>query len=198
MFPRLWSLRIVSCEVRLHQYLGLASISTIHSPPVISNHWHHLISTSCLFYNINNIILFFTADPKFSGPINNVTTPVGRDATLTCIVHDLMSFKVGKLKTCTHFNFTSRNHLSSVPDIFVIVLLILRSHSLTSWVVWDIVEKLLLWNLGSSNKRECFTDVISIHHLWSCLKLTLYMKLVTHNTDPTLSPSFDEYIKLFW
>uniref|UniRef100_A0AAG5DBF8 Ig-like domain-containing protein n=1 Tax=Anopheles atroparvus TaxID=41427 RepID=A0AAG5DBF8_ANOAO len=32
-------------------------------------------------------------DPKFSMPIANVTAAVGRDATLTCVVHDLGAYK---------------------------------------------------------------------------------------------------------
>lgn len=38
--------------------------------------------------------LFFLADPKFSSPITNITVPVGREAVLTCVVHDLVTFKV--------------------------------------------------------------------------------------------------------
>jgi len=32
--------------------------------------------------------------PKFAEPITNVTVPVGREATLVCIVDDLGSYKV--------------------------------------------------------------------------------------------------------
>lgn len=35
--------------------------------------------------------------PKFAGPITNVTVPVGREATLVCIVDDLGSYKVSQL-----------------------------------------------------------------------------------------------------
>lgn len=34
------------------------------------------------------------ADPNFSAPITNVTVPTGREAALTCVVHDLFSYKV--------------------------------------------------------------------------------------------------------
>lgn len=34
------------------------------------------------------------ADPNFSAPISNVTVPVGREAILTCVVQDLVSYKV--------------------------------------------------------------------------------------------------------
>lgn len=47
--------------------------------------------------NKNNIycyLLDFSADPNFSAPITNVTVPVGREATLTCAVHDLVPYKV--------------------------------------------------------------------------------------------------------
>ncbi|CAD6996651.1 unnamed protein product [Ceratitis capitata] len=50
-------------------------------------------------------------DPKFSGPISNVTTPVGRDATLTCIVHDLMSFKLAWLRVDTQTILSIQNHV---------------------------------------------------------------------------------------
>jgi hypothetical protein len=41
-----------------------------------------------------SIYLHFSADPKFSSPIPNVTFAVGREAILTCVVHDLGSYKV--------------------------------------------------------------------------------------------------------
>uniref|UniRef100_A0A1B0CTJ4 Putative lachesin n=1 Tax=Lutzomyia longipalpis TaxID=7200 RepID=A0A1B0CTJ4_LUTLO len=40
-------------------------------------------------------------DPSFSAPIANITVPVGREATMTCIVHDLVSFKVAFLRVDT-------------------------------------------------------------------------------------------------
>lgn len=42
------------------------------------------------------ILCFITtaADPNFSSPITNITVPVAREAVLTCIVHDLFSYKV--------------------------------------------------------------------------------------------------------
>ncbi|TMW42472.1 hypothetical protein DOY81_012447, partial [Sarcophaga bullata] len=50
-------------------------------------------------------------DPKFSGPINNVTVPVGRDGTLTCIVHDLLTFKVAWLRVDTQTILSIQNHV---------------------------------------------------------------------------------------
>lgn len=47
-----------------------------------------------LQYFMNFRVLFFSADPTFTAPIVNVTVPVGRDAFLTCKVHDLVAFKV--------------------------------------------------------------------------------------------------------
>lgn len=38
--------------------------------------------------------LLFSAEPKFSAPITNVTAPVGREAILACIVQDLSAYKV--------------------------------------------------------------------------------------------------------
>ncbi|XP_067625223.1 neurotrimin-like [Eurosta solidaginis] len=52
-----------------------------------------------------------TADPKFSGPIINVTAPVGRDATLTCVVHDLMSYKLAWLRVDTQTILSIQNHV---------------------------------------------------------------------------------------
>ncbi|XP_055711583.1 neurotrimin-like isoform X1 [Phlebotomus papatasi] len=40
-------------------------------------------------------------DPSFSAPIANITVPVGREAIMTCIVHDLASFKVAFLRVDT-------------------------------------------------------------------------------------------------
>uniref|UniRef100_A0A1I8MIM1 Ig-like domain-containing protein n=2 Tax=Musca domestica TaxID=7370 RepID=A0A1I8MIM1_MUSDO len=51
------------------------------------------------------------ADPKFSGPINNVTVPVGRDAILTCVVHDLVSFKMAWLRVDTQTILSIQNHV---------------------------------------------------------------------------------------
>lgn len=52
-----------------------------------------------MFFNLIDlflifVFLFFTADPKFSAPIANVTVAVGREAILTCVVHDLGAYKV--------------------------------------------------------------------------------------------------------
>ncbi|XP_060646690.1 neurotrimin [Drosophila nasuta] len=57
------------------------------------------------FSELNN------SDPKFSGPINNVTVPVGRDALLTCIVHDLVSYKVAWLRVDTQTILSIQNHV---------------------------------------------------------------------------------------
>lgn len=37
--------------------------------------------------------------PKFGEPISNVTIPVGREATLTCVVEDLATYKVRHIDT---------------------------------------------------------------------------------------------------
>ncbi|XP_070065055.1 neurotrimin [Drosophila virilis] len=60
---------------------------------------------SASFSELNN------SDPKFSGPINNVTVPVGRDALLTCIVHDLVSYKVAWLRVDTQTILSIQNHV---------------------------------------------------------------------------------------
>lgn len=43
------------------------------------------------------VLLFMAADPKFSGPIQNATVAVGRDAILTCMVEDIGSFRVSTI-----------------------------------------------------------------------------------------------------
>lgn len=40
------------------------------------------------------IVCRFSAEPKFSAPITNVTAPVGREAILACVVQDLSTYKV--------------------------------------------------------------------------------------------------------
>ncbi|KAG4066651.1 hypothetical protein HA402_007287 [Bradysia odoriphaga] len=50
-------------------------------------------------------------DPNFSSPISNVTVPVGREAVLTCIVHDLVAFKVAFLRVDTQTILTIQNHV---------------------------------------------------------------------------------------
>lgn len=64
--------------------------------------------------NVNQLgfgAIFLPADPKFSGPINNSTVPVGRDALLTCVVHDLVSFKVAWLRVDTQTILSIQNHV---------------------------------------------------------------------------------------
>ncbi|KAH8333867.1 hypothetical protein KR059_004042, partial [Drosophila kikkawai] len=62
--------------------------------------------------NVNQLVQSsLPADPKFSGPINNSTVPVGRDALLTCIVHDLVSFKVAWLRVDTQTILSIQNHV---------------------------------------------------------------------------------------
>lgn len=39
-------------------------------------------------------VCLFSAEPKFSAPITNVTVPVGREAILACVVQDLSTYKV--------------------------------------------------------------------------------------------------------
>ncbi|XP_049531924.1 lachesin-like isoform X2 [Anopheles darlingi] len=50
-------------------------------------------------------------DPKFSSPIANVTAAVGREATLTCVVHDLGAYKVAWLRVDTQTILTIQNHV---------------------------------------------------------------------------------------
>lgn len=41
-----------------------------------------------------NFSVLFSDNPKFSEPISNVTAPVGREATLICVVDDIGGYKV--------------------------------------------------------------------------------------------------------
>ncbi|XP_031623131.1 opioid-binding protein/cell adhesion molecule homolog [Contarinia nasturtii] len=50
------------------------------------------------------------ADPNFVSPIANVTVPVGREAVLTCIVHDLYTYKVAFLRVDTQTILTIQNN----------------------------------------------------------------------------------------
>ncbi|XP_015183590.1 PREDICTED: opioid-binding protein/cell adhesion molecule homolog isoform X1 [Polistes dominula] len=50
-------------------------------------------------------------DPKFKEPIVNVTTPVGREAMLSCIVQDLAGYKVAWLRVDTQTILTIANHV---------------------------------------------------------------------------------------
>ncbi|XP_050079040.1 lachesin-like [Anopheles maculipalpis] len=50
-------------------------------------------------------------DPKFITPITNVTAAVGREATLTCVVHDLGAYKVAWLRVDTQTILTIQNHV---------------------------------------------------------------------------------------
>lgn len=53
-----------------------------------------------------NLLIFFSDMPKFAEPITNVTVPVGREATIVCIVDDLGSYKVKrKLPTLVINNY---------------------------------------------------------------------------------------------
>ncbi|BFF95124.1 neurotrimin [Drosophila madeirensis] len=66
---------------------------------------HCVCLSRASFSELNN------SDPKFSGPINNVTVPVGRDAMLTCVVHELVSFKVAWLRVDTQTILSIQNHV---------------------------------------------------------------------------------------
>lgn len=70
-----------------------------------------LVNVKQFAHYTNSTFLPRAADPKFSGPINNVTVPVGRDALLTCIVHDLASFKVAWLRVDTQTILSIQNHV---------------------------------------------------------------------------------------
>ncbi|XP_066902921.1 lachesin isoform X2 [Halyomorpha halys] len=49
--------------------------------------------------------------PKFAEPITNVTMPVGREATLVCVVDDLSSYKVAWLRVDTQTILTIHSHV---------------------------------------------------------------------------------------
>ncbi|XP_049828521.1 opioid-binding protein/cell adhesion molecule homolog isoform X1 [Schistocerca gregaria] len=49
--------------------------------------------------------------PKFAEPISNVTTPVGREAILVCVVEDLSTYKVAWLRVDTQTILTIAAHV---------------------------------------------------------------------------------------
>ncbi|XP_055299300.1 neurotrimin-like [Sitodiplosis mosellana] len=49
-------------------------------------------------------------DPNFSSPIANITVPVSREAILTCVVHDLYSYKIAWLRVDTQTILTIQNN----------------------------------------------------------------------------------------
>ncbi|XP_021923930.1 neurotrimin-like isoform X4 [Zootermopsis nevadensis] len=49
--------------------------------------------------------------PKFGQPINNVTIPVAREATLACVVEDLATYKVAWLRVDTQTILTIATHV---------------------------------------------------------------------------------------
>ncbi|CAH0725314.1 unnamed protein product, partial [Brenthis ino] len=52
-------------------------------------------------------------EPGFSGPIENVTAPLGREAILACTVHNLSSYKVAWLRVDTQTILTIHTHVIS-------------------------------------------------------------------------------------
>ncbi|XP_050664455.1 limbic system-associated membrane protein-like isoform X2 [Leptidea sinapis] len=52
-------------------------------------------------------------EPGFSGPIENVTTPLGREAILACSVHNLSTYKVAWLRVDTQTILTIHTHVIS-------------------------------------------------------------------------------------
>ncbi|XP_073943125.1 lachesin-like [Choristoneura fumiferana] len=54
-----------------------------------------------------------THEPGFTGPIANVTTPLGREAILACTVHNLSTYKVAWLRVDTQTILTIQSHVIS-------------------------------------------------------------------------------------
>ncbi|XP_023942445.1 lachesin-like [Bicyclus anynana] len=52
-------------------------------------------------------------EPGFSGPIENITAPLGREAILACSVHNLSSYKVAWLRVDTQTILTIHTHVIS-------------------------------------------------------------------------------------
>lgn len=62
-------------------------------PSFFSSLWFHV------FFSFSFFFLYLSApEPNFVSPIINMTVPVGREAVLTCVVHDLISYKVNQQK----------------------------------------------------------------------------------------------------
>lgn len=64
------------------------------------------------------------ADPNFSSPIANITIPIGREAVMTCVVHDLYSYKVRmylKLSSSVHPTDKNLNHIADATVAFMLL-----------------------------------------------------------------------------
>ncbi|CAK1546024.1 unnamed protein product [Leptosia nina] len=57
--------------------------------------------------------MFVADEPGFSGPIENVTAPLGREAVLACTVHNLSTYKVAWLRVDTQTILTIHTHVIS-------------------------------------------------------------------------------------
>lgn len=61
------------------------------------------LSSAIFSFKSDEVNIFFPSiraiiapEPNFSSPIMNITVPVGREGVLTCVVHDLISYKVNQ------------------------------------------------------------------------------------------------------
>ncbi|XP_063851620.1 lachesin-like isoform X2 [Scylla paramamosain] len=59
-------------------------------------------ASKCFFVTLFlTILVGATSQPDFARPLNNVSVPVGRDATFSCVVSDLGGYRVGWVKADT-------------------------------------------------------------------------------------------------
>lgn len=63
-----------------------------------------------VFHSTNSV----APDPNFSSPIANITVPVGREAVLTCVVHDLFSYKVRYIQSFLIQHTSTDNTVQSI------------------------------------------------------------------------------------
>ncbi|XP_023708684.2 opioid-binding protein/cell adhesion molecule homolog isoform X2 [Cryptotermes secundus] len=70
-----------------------------------------LLLTVLTIFVIHPVATDITDVPKFGEPITNVTVPVGREATLTCVVDDLATYKVAWLRVDTQTILTIASHV---------------------------------------------------------------------------------------
>lgn len=81
------------------------------------------------------------ADPNFSKPIQNITIPVGREAVLTCEVHELSSYKV-RMNLTIHISTTQLSILSVNYCYLSLIFIIINADATVCMM--SLIAKLIL------------------------------------------------------
>ncbi|XP_068909845.1 neurotrimin-like isoform X2 [Tenebrio molitor] len=83
-----------------------------YTVPMAVKHLIFALSLPAFVAVVTEAAMDITADiPKFTGPILNVTVPVGREAVLECGVDNLSNFKVAWLRVDTQTILTIHSHV---------------------------------------------------------------------------------------